>query len=238
MDLPALIVGCSFVETLATTTEFTINPNRNILKGSNGAGNQSIAARVLHECSQNQYSKVIVVWSGVHRLDFPIGKDLHDTFSKDKDGIHLYKFFMPLDDVIWYHSGGFGMSGMSYPCPTILRNWFDKQYVSSTENYLTTLSLQSIIQTQGFLQSIDMPYQMSFIYDIDADYSDRSINRSCGQIVRTNPLNSLVDWTKFVNVAPYEYSLELNQISKDGFHPEPISLANWFKTFMNVAIID
>lgn len=233
-----LIAGDSFIFALSPAESPDIDSNKYVISGSPGAGNQSIAAAVLHECSKTSYKKVIVVWSGIKRLDFPIGKRLHDTFPKDKNGKNLYPYYKQLDDVVWYHSGGFGMSGMSNTCPAILRDWFDKQYLSSDDNYLTTLSLQSIVQTQSFLQANHIPFKMSFIYDVDADYSDTSINRSCGQIVRSNCLNTLIDWNNFASVTPYEYSKNLNQISQDGFHPETKSLINWFNTYMDINLLD
>jgi hypothetical protein len=240
-ELPTLIVGCSFVKNL-NNPSLSINRTKWITVGSSGSGNQAISARVLHECSQNKYKEVIVLWSGINRLDFPIGRALHDVMPKDSDGYQKYCYYSIMEDIIWYHSGGFMLSGASDDSPEWFQNWCKVQYKSSSSRYLTDLSILSIIQAQSFLQAQNIPYRMSFIYDIDHDYErhytsgrdGRYIEPGCGKIDRSSKLINLVNWQSFTShQPPYEYAQSLGQLS-DGFHPDCDAMLNWFNNALNI----
>lgn len=238
-DLSTLIVGCSFVQNL-TQPGYKINQKKWITKGSSGSGNQAIAARVLHECAQEDYKEVIILWSGINRLDFPIGIPYHRTMLVDSSGNPKYGYYVVLDDVVWYHSGGWGSSGCLQDSPQWFRNWCQVQYKSSSQKYLTDLTLQSIIQTQSFLKSQRIPYRMSFIYNIDVDYKknhnklERYIEPGCGKIDRSSSLIDLVDWTTFTtHKPPYEFAHEIDQL-EDGFHPRFSAMNEWFKRAFSI----
>jgi hypothetical protein len=206
--------------------------------GSCGSGNQAIAARVTYELSKYKYEKVIVMWSGINRLDFPIPTTLHQLQPKNNNGQYLYEYFTELDTVTWYHSGGFGASGTGKKCPSILRDWFKTQYIDASPGYLTDLTLSSIISTQAILKQYNIPTVMSFIYDIDRDYTNDAVfyvDNVCGKIDRSSNLMSLVDWSCFVNVLPpLEFARQTNTISKDGFHPTNDGLIDWFDKSLNI----
>ena len=215
-----LIVGCSFVQNLQVDK----NSDRYRVVGTSGSGNQAIAARVLHECSQERFAKVIVVWTAINRLDMPIPFDVHDTFAKDSTGYPSYAYYTPLRPVVWYHSGGFYLSGTSEECPPPVRAWFKQQYLGATPRYLADLTLGAIISTQGFLHQQGIPYDMTWIYDVDQPYSDESIEPGCGKLDRTSPLHDLVDWTKFSpHQTIYEHCRDQGQL-EDGFHPEQVCI--------------
>jgi hypothetical protein len=242
--MSTLIVGCSFIDNLGNNPLYTINREQWKTKGSAGAGNQAISARVIYECAKNQYDEVLVLWSGINRLDCPIGRPLHATMPVSADGNPKYKFYSKMDDVIWYHSGGFFLSGCSIDSPPWFRDWCITQYKSCTPQYLTELTLQSIINTQGFLNTHGVPYRMSFIYDIDADYESNGnwpgrqsgvfILPSCGKIDRSSRLTNLVDWSKFIqHQSPHEYARDSMQL-EDGFHPTYQGMSNWFKSALDI----
>lgn len=237
-----LIVGCSFIQNLNNPI-YNINRKQWKTKGSSGSGNQAISARVIYECARkNKYDEVLVLWSGINRLDFPIGRPLHDTMPVTADGYPKYEYYSKMDEVIWYHSGGFSLSGCSIDSPPWFRDWCRTQYKSSTPKYLTDLTLQSIVNTQGFLSARGIPYRMSFIYDIDVDYernwpgrhSGVYIEPGCGKIDRSSPLINLVDWSKFIqHQPPYEYARDSTQL-EDGFHPTYQGMSNWFKSALDI----
>lgn len=218
-----LIVGCSFIEKIA------ISNKKFLLLGQSGAGNQSISARTIYACSQERFKRVIVLWSGINRLDFPIGLSLHETMPLDKANRHLYPFFTQIGDMVWYHSGGFCLSGVSDQCPKFMREFFQQQYKGSTGRYLTDLTLLSMLAVQNFLQSQGLRYNMSFIYDSDKPYTDHRIEPGCGKIDRTSPLIPLIDWTSNTAFSPpYEYALHRQQLEEDGFHPTSDCMNDWF----------
>lgn len=245
--MTTLIVGCSFVQNLNDPIN-GVDKDKFKFCGTAGSGNQAIAARVQHEISHNQdYEKVIVLWSGINRLDFPIGRPYHNTMPVDKDGYPAYAYYSLMNDVVWYHSGGWSLSGCSDESPGWFRDWCRTQYLSSTPRYLTDLSAQAIIATQGFLDKCGIPYQMAWIYDVDADYQRHFtgghtgttyIEPGCGKIDRNSILLNLIDWTKFTKFTPpYEFGNQSNSLW-DGFHPHFESMRKWFKLALDVDLLD
>jgi hypothetical protein len=225
-------VGCSYLHNI---DQVQINTDKFKICATPGSGNQSMAARVVYECSQQQFDQVVVVWSGINRLDFPIGKALHKVQPKDKSGLYDYGYFTEIGDMVWYHSGGWGLSGCSDPCPTFLQSFFKNQYLGSSDRYLSEMSLLSIIQTQSFLASRGIPYKMSFIYDVYADYAEARYFPGLGELDKTSPLNSNVDWKKFyIDTPMFEYAQDTKQMSKDQFHPTSNCMIEWFKTYMDI----
>jgi len=236
--MTTLIVGCSFIATLDNRNPHDLAnrvTDKFVIRATSGSGNQCMAARVIHECSQHQFDQVVVIWSGVNRLDFPIGQQLHCLQPKNSNDEFKFEYFTDLGDVIYYHSGGWRLSGTSDSCPRFFRDFFENQYRSATPRYLTDLTLQAIIQTQHFLKSKNIPYQMSFIYNVDADYSQDRWEPGCGQLDRSSPLNSLVDWNKCsTQTTLFEYAKNTRQLLGDGFHPTFDCTVEWFKHELNI----
>jgi len=232
MSSETLLIGCSYLHNIDPRQ---INSSKFKIRATPGAGNQSMAARVIHECSQQNFDRVVVIWSGINRIDIPIGKDLHNVQSKEKSGEYKYGYFTELGDMVWYHSGGWALSGCSDPCPGFLQNFFKHQYKGSTDRYLSDFSLLSVLQAQSFLASRNIPYNMSFIYDIDADYADSKFGPGLGQIDRNSPLNALVDWTTFSLEKPmFEYGLTTDQMTEDRFHPTSDCMIEWINAYMGI----
>lgn len=212
-----LIVGCSFVQNLQVNKD----SKKYRVLGTSGSGNQAIAARVFYECSRERFDRVIVIWSGINRIDIPIPFDVHDTFAKDDRGYPSYTFYTLLCPVVWYHSGGVYLSGTSDECPVPVRAFFKQQYLGADQRYLSDLTLNSIVSTQGFLTQQQIDYRMAWIYNVDEPYTDKTIEPGCGQLDRTSPLNSMVDWAKFSPCQPvYEHCRDRGQLTRDNFHPE------------------
>lgn len=239
-----LVVGCSFVENLTKCNQH-VDPTTWQLCGKAGSGNQAIAARTQYELSKNiNYDHVVILWSGINRLDFPIGKTLHNTMPTDFRGEYVYQYFSEMGDVVWYHSGGWALSGCSPESPKWFKSWCNTQYMSATSRYLTDLTANSIIATQGLLESKKIPYTMSWIYDVDADYTntpdshDFFIAPGCGKIDRTSDLLKLIIWESFTKeLAPYEYGRETNRLC-DGFHPSSEAMNDWFKLIIGINLLN
>jgi len=232
MPADTLVVGCSFVENLiyeSADPKLKINPNHFTIRGKSGSGNQAIAARVAWEIANHPYKQVIVLWSGINRLDFPIGKSLHDTFPKTSEGFPVYPYHTDLDDVIWYHSGGFLLSGCDNQCPVQIRDFFQNQYRSSTPRYLSDMTLLSVWQTQRLLQAHGIPNKMSFIYDIHHGYTGSFIEPGCGRVDVTSPYYGKIDWDLFQKNTPFEWARERDLLWPDNFHPTFEGMWAWFK---------
>jgi hypothetical protein len=213
-----LVVGCSFFSTLECD-----NPNIRII-GIPGAGNRLIAEIVIHELANNSYDKVYVVWSGINRLDIPIGIDLHTTISNDD-----YLFLHRLNHTVWYMSGGIDAAGSSPACPSEIQKLFRTQYIGATPQYLTNLTLSSIISAQSLLTAKQIPYRMSFIYDVNNQIYDNSwLSNVLGAIDWSEPLHKLIDWYKIqTDNTPYEWCKSRNLLTEDNFHPSVDGMTEW-----------
>lgn len=238
--MTTLVVGCSFVDRLDNRNPHDrVNrvTDNYVIRATSGSGNQSMAARVIHECSKQQFDQVVIIWSGINRLDFPIGQPLHRLQPRNSNDEFKFEYFTDLGDVVYYHSGGWRLSGTSDTCPKFFRDFFESQYRSATPRYLSDLTLQAVIQTQHFLEFRRIPYQMSFIYDIDADYSKQQWEPGCGQLDRSSPLNDLVNWnTCSTKTTLFEYAQDTHQLSSDGFHPTFDCMVEWFQKELNIGL--
>jgi hypothetical protein len=228
-----LVVGCSFVQHMHVyqdTEDF-------LIVGNSAAGNPSIAATVLYYCSKETFQRVIVLWSGVNRIDIPVPINLHQALPKDKNGYPKYIFYTELGDVVWYHSGGYRPDGFKDPCPKFLQDLFTNQYRGTAPNskYLSNLTLTAIINTQSILSVQGIQCDMSFIYDVNEQLDKNSA--SCGPLLKDSLLYHIVDWTKFVDVEPiYNQARSRRQLTTDEFHPTPQFMINWINHTFGVTL--
>jgi len=246
---PTLIVGCSFAGIAAGYSHPApiVNLERFHFFGDAAAGNRAIAARLRHQLPRGKYDHVLVMWSGINRIDIPIEKIVHEKLPD------TYPYVSVLEDWAWYLSGGMGSSWQSDDhCPIQVKSQFREQYVNQTSRSATDSTLAAILETQELLNSRDVNYSMCFIYDVHQSYeevvdkvtntrrrnigTDRwprwlALEHCLGKIDTTSTLYSMVDWTKFtVPVPPYEYCAERNLLQIDKFHPTSFGMAEWFET--------
>lgn len=204
--------------------------------GRAGSGNVAIAERVLHEISKAHYDRVIVIWSGVNRVDIPIPIYLHRTFPQLDNGQFKYDYFSVMDPVIWYHSGGIGTSGADQSCPTVIRNYFRECYVGASEEYLSTLTLSSIARVQTILNGLNIPYLMSWIYNPLNSNNDAILNSSCGPLKLDNKYSNMIDWNRINLTTCYEWCKQHNFLQPDQFHWTPDGARTWFDQVLGVNI--
>lgn len=224
-----LIVGCSFCSTLGEQKagQWQLHPDIKVASTS-GTGNQAIAARVLYECSLKRYKQVIVFWSGINRLDTVITRALHETYPGAAIGRPAYSFCTPLLDTVWYHSGGkAGSWTWDDTCPSDIKQIFKTQYLGATAKYLSQISLESIVSVQSFLNSRNIDYKMTFIYNITRiDYK----HEHCfGQVDITTPAYSQVDWDAIQTTQTvYDWAItNPSRIEDDQFHPTRTAMKEW-----------
>jgi hypothetical protein len=189
--------------------------------GRPAAGNRLISEIVINELATNSYDEVYVIWSGINRLDTPIGVDLHNIVVNSD-----YPFFHRLNDIVWYSSGGINDENN---CPSEIRKLFRTQYIGASSRYLTSLTLSSIISVQSLLTANHIPYRMAFIYDVDNQIYDVNwLHNVLGVIDWSDPLNNLIDWSKIqTDNTPYEWCKTRNLLSNDNFHPTVEGITRW-----------
>lgn len=232
LKLKTLIVGCSFCRKLnyQFPDQWQIDPNITV-KATSGTGNAAIAARVAYECAREKYDRVIVVWSGISRLDTVITRELHDTYPGAWQGDPAYSFCTPLEGSVWYHSGGqAGSWTWDKNCPNDIREIFKTQYLGADSRYLTDISLLNILYTQGFLKNLGIEYQMSFIYNPFLDYSNTPHEHHFGTIDQRSAYHSLVDWSKInTDNTAFEWAnLDKQRLESDQLHPTRDAMRKWF----------
>lgn len=227
---PCLIVGCSFIEMLSLHAPVNqnnlhqwplffchIDTERYDIWGAAGSGNAAIAQRVLYQLSRRRYRRVIVVWSGVNRLDISVGREWHETMPRVSEHEYKFNYFTDLGETIWYHCGGyFGPKNPDIPGP--LREMFRTQLLGASRRFLTDLTLSNVIMLQAVLEKQGVDYAMSWMYDPRRAYSEPTIEPGCGQLDESSPLMAMVDWTKIDSRTAYEWSQDRGMVYPDGFH--------------------
>lgn len=185
--------------------------------GAAGSGNTAIAQRVLHLISRRAYRRVIVVWSGINRLDLSVGRDYHLSMPRINEEEFVYNYFTDLSDTVWYHCGGY--FGPENPnMPRDLRNMFRAQFLGANRRFLTDSTLANIVMLQGVLAKHAIPYRMGWMYDPRRIYTESDIEPGCGQLDTTSPLMDLVDWDQIDHRTAYEWAQQTGMMYPDGFH--------------------
>lgn len=233
-----LIVGCSFVEMFSLHCEINIkntyqwdsvfgriNTDQFDIWGAAGSGNQAIAARVLDRITQEQYKKVIVLWSGVNRLDAPVSNDWHRAHNNS------YGYTTTLGSTVFYHCGG--LLGVYNTMPAPILEYFKAQIKGADCRFLTNNTLSAVISTQSILESNNIDYKMGWMYDPFADYTDTDIEPGCGSLDTTSNLFNLVNWDKINQTWAREWCLEHNMMYPDGFHWSWEGGREWFRQILN-----
>ena len=151
-----------------------------ICKGMGGVGNYYITNRIYETIDTTKYNKnnsvVIVMWSGIDRVDKAVSRNEFYYFDKFNDNMK--------DS--WLHSGG--VKGFDNT-KTKDRYWYNyyKTYHTEEDSYLQTL--QHIIGVQEFLSNHKIPYMFLTYKDIFTDKHRK--------YKRAKNLENQVNWDKF-----------------------------------------
>lgn len=252
-----LLTGCSFIdiEAVAPLPPWdAINYNRYVFRGAAAAGNQSIAARARWEIERGEYDHVVVLWSGINRIDISAAVDFHRRMPK------TYRFIMDLDDPVWYLSGGIAGAWQHHDiCPDWVKNQFREAYLNQTMRSATDTTLQAVVELQEWLSQRSISYNMSFIYDIHRDYNDRvdlennrfkrvvaidrwphwlALEHCLGQVDTTSPWYDRVDWEQCRTTdTPYEWANSRNLLQPDRFHPTKDAMRQWFDNILEINLL-
>lgn len=220
-----LLVGCSFVEQIQGKDGQLWKQTKHFFDvcGMSGSGNQAIAAQVMYKMARKKYDKVIVLWSGINRIDIPLGYTVHHHYMHYPEGHPCYS---QVGDHFWYHSGGFGCSGIDPPTPDFMREYFHYQYREPRSDYFTDLSLQNVLLVNTFLKTQNIPFYSSFIYDIHANYTpevdkffEHSLDYTLGRANPESKFLPMLDDTLILTDTPYEVARRTNSLGNDKFHP-------------------
>lgn len=206
-----LISGCSFLQ--PKLLDNILNSRRIQTKNvaCSGAGNRYIADSIIDHYDDS-IDSVYVFFSGLHRVDITIPKDLADIY------IDNYKFHSTLKDTTYIFSGGMVGTWQGQETETDIKNLFKDQYKTFNLNYLAENSLLNVAKCLNFLKSKNIKYKWSFIYDIFCNYENESFGHSTGHVTKDFHALKHIDWDNYIDLTMYEFGRNHNLLSDDKWH--------------------
>ena len=200
------------------------------------AGNQYICDSVIRSVLEQKPEMVLVMWSGVTRLDYltsiedPAWSELFDSYG-------FYRK-IPGDKLGYIFSGG--QLGTWFKNPVAHRMFYEMYKVSS-ELSLATINLQEIVKLQNFLKYKGIPYRFMSYVNYWNTLDNISPNGDFG-VLKYPELNYLIneiDFTQWIfsndnKDGIYELAKELTSFMPDGFHPGAAANQQWAELITSV----
>jgi hypothetical protein len=201
-----------------------LNPNWNISNlAEPAAGNQYIADSVIRHTIKSRPDHVLVMWSGVSRLDYltsledPAWERLFDSYG-------FYRRVDTCPSKLGYIFSG-GQMGTWYKNDVAHRMFYEMYKVASPMS-LATINVMEIVKLQNFLQNHKIPYHfMSYVnyWNTDAHVSP---NGDFGILAfpELKPLIDQIDFDRWIfsdqqRNGIYELAKQQHNFQPDGFHP-------------------
>ena len=187
------------------------------------AGNSWICDATIVETIKNEYDLVLIMWSGLTRIDVPVNKLVWDQFwqFKSKNAIDVYYGHCGIGDSPDYPMADIAKPLIKYSC----------------ERDLVYLSLMNILKLQSWLQSKNIDYRfMSYMNYWNNGYIENNLKQPS---VNLN-LESLVDQIDFSQWifsdsekdGIFELVKQQNLYAEDGTHPNSIAGNLWSKVIL------
>jgi len=247
IPMTTLISGCSFTfwpdgpggPNICWPKYFQeLVPNKTIVNlAEPAAGNQYICDSVIREVLENPgvYDQVIVMWSGVSRLDYltdvtdPAWNQLFDS----------YGFYRRLtNQKLGYIFSG-GQIGTWYQNP-VAHKMFYEMYKVSSDLSLATINLQEIVKLQNFLTTKQIPFKFMSYVNYWTDVKHVSPNGDFG-VAAMPDLKFLINEINFDHWifsnqdrdGLYELAKQKNDFMEDQFHPGVESHRAWAELIVN-----
>lgn len=194
------------------------------------AGNQYICDSIIRETLNDHYDQVLVMWSGVSRLDYltsledPAWNELFDS----------YGFFRRLPDgkLGWIFSGGQMGTWFKHP---VAHKMFYEMYKVSSELSLATINLMEIIKLQNYLKAKNIPYKFMSYVNYWTSGKHLSPNGDFGVLdfPELKPIINEIDFSQWIfdgeRRCIYDLAKDLKNFEQDGFHPAGQTHDQWAK---------
>lgn len=195
------------------------------------AGNQYIADSIVRGVAEHKPDHVLVMWTGVSRLDYltsledPSWDSLFDSYG-------FYRR-LPGSKLGYIFSGGRVGTWFKHP---VAHKMFNEMYKVSSDTSLGYINLMEMVKTQQFLKSQNIPYHfMSYVnYWNDKEFVSRNGDFGVVGNSELQPLVDMIDFSKWIFANEnrdgiYEWSIERNSFQEDGFHPGDDVQLDWAK---------
>lgn len=203
-----------------------------------GAGNQYIANSVIQAlCDRpNHYDLVLVMWSGVSRLDF-LTDLTNPNWAQLFDDYGFYRRMDSCPNRLGYIFSG-GQLGIWLKHPASV-NMFRQMYKVSNHSSLAYQNLIEMIKCQEFLKSRNIPYRFMSYVNYWNDRPNVSPNGDFG-VMNFPELQSLIhniDFSSWVFAnesrdSIYEMAKAANDYHGDRFHPGLATHQRWAELVM------
>ena len=216
---PLLVNGCSFTARSESPSwaDYLNVTNKNIAQ--HGAGNRWICDATITELLYNKYDMVLVMWSGLTRIDEIVNEPTWNDFwfFKSKNNLGIRYGHCAIGD-----SSDSPMADISKPKITF-----------SDLREMVFDSLLNMIKLQEFLKARNQKYRfMSFMNYWNESYIENGITQPS---VRGLDLDSLVDKIDFKNWiflneekdGIFELAREKNLYKEDEVHPNNEANKEW-----------
>ena len=215
-----LVAGCSYTEPMNNvwpTHLFGID-HKNI--GVLGASNNYIYLSVLnHVINQSKPDYVFILATGLHRISVPLARGHDSKLGKNSVAKHPYPSITTLET-----SGPLGV--WNDTLPETYKNIVKELYWPIDENYLAVQGIIPLISLFSLLESKDIRYNWTTMYDYSQPQAGMHDNHSFGNINIKNKLYEALPWSKFVGPTPYEFGLKKDGF-RDGVHLDESTQIAW-----------
>jgi hypothetical protein len=238
-----LISGCSFTHwrnypggpnTCWPQYLSELEPTWNIKNiGEAGAGNQYISDGVMRHIIENpdiQYDQVLIMWSGVSRLDYLTGLE-DPAWSQLFDSYGFYHRVDSCPDKLGYIFSG-GQLGTWFANP-VAKNMFREMYKVASPLSLATINVMEMIKLQAFLKNKNIKYKfMSYInYWGSGDNLSRNGDFGLSDYPEVTRLLNDMDWENWLFTdgrnGIYEMAVTNDNLQVDKFHPAEDTQRAW-----------
>jgi hypothetical protein len=193
------------------------------------AGNQYICDSIIRGVLEDRPDRVIVMWSGVSRLDYLTSLE-DDAWERLYNS---YGFFrrLPNNKLGYIFSGGGTGTWNNHP---VSKSMFENMYKVSSELSLGTINLMEMVKLQNFLIAKKIPYHFMSYVNYWSHEERVSPNGDFGvyQYPELQPLINELDFGRWIFLneqrdGVYELSKQLNSWQDDGFHPGAEAQSQW-----------
>ena len=216
-----LVNGCSFTALSENPTwaDYLTPDHRNIAQ--HGSGNKWICESTITELLYNNYDTVLVMWSGLTRIDEVVDTTTWNDFWQFKSKNNLG---------IQYGHCGVG------DCPDSPMADITKPKIAFNDlKGLVFDSLLNIIKLQEFLRARQQKYKfMSFMNYWGDSYIENGLEQPSVKGLGLDSLVSKIDFTQWIfsndnKDGIFELAREKNLFSSDGVHPSADANKEWAK---------
>lgn len=209
-----LVNGCSFSRGPGSWPYHLKNANITNLAQA-GAGNTYIHETTIAELAQRSYDLVVIMWTGLPRVDFKVNNI--DYFSDSKYTSRYQslqndwpeKVIEPVNDQDYVEKNWvFGCGHVNNEKAMIKTHMFDWMYHHLDQPEFVYNFLIKAISLQSFLKQMNIPYVFTFFRDY------------VGQLKQHPALYQLLDQRHIYNEQNiYQITESNNWYDTDGFHP-------------------